>query len=432
MEKIKNQNRNLNNIKQSQDNSGFGPLSLALLWVVVLVAVCGFGAYHKDFFSEELNIAFITALSFLVLAILARKYDEGRFGDILPLHIIAIASLIIGVLGGGLFGFSASVILWPLLLGLYSPRSRIMGIVITIGVAIILGALSIIGLPIDASLAKWTSLLANGITLALLIPTILLSKEKAQSDENLVLAQNEIEEAKIQANERTRFIAEMSHEIRTPLNAILGFSDIMREGLFGKLSPQYLEYAELIHQSGSHLLDMVGDLLDMSKIEAGKYKLNKDELDITKVARDAIRMIAGSANRAKVSLEFHGNDGAEIYGDERSIRQIMLNLLSNAIKFTPQNGKVKVRVFGNEDKIWLEVSDNGRGMGDEELRRVGEPYLSSENTPPGARGTGLGLALVRTLTQMHDGKFEITSKIGAGTDVTLEFPKFQHPEQTPQ
>lgn len=224
-------------------------------------------------------------------------------------------------------------------------------------------------------------------------------------------------------NNKNEFIAEMSHEIRTPLNAILGFSDTMREGVFGPLPDQYKEYAELIHKSGSHLLELISDILDMSKIEAGKYILEKKQINLYNVVSGALDISKGMANNYGVEIVLHGAKDYVINADERSLRQIIFNIVSNAIKFTKQGGKIITRIFASEDKIFLEILDQGAGMSEETLKRIGEPYLKGDNNSQYARSTGLGLALVKKLVQLNGGSFDIVSEINKGTRVVMSFDK---------
>lgn len=355
------------------------------------------------------------------------RQKNQTLGALSALILIAISALFIGTEGGGFGGITSSAVFWPLLLGLFTKNQKIEGAILTILLALIFAIASHFGVSLNVETNLWLSYLTNSISLCLLVPIAIQGANGLACADGylnqLAEAKEEARLARSAAIERTRFIAEMSHEIRTPLNAILGFSDIMREGLFGKLSPQYHEYMELIHQSGKHLLDLVGDLLDMSKIEAGRYILRKAEVDLPKIAKDAIRILSGSASRGQINLEYIGASDLVLVADEKSLRQIFLNLLSNAIKFTPAGGNIEVRLFDDDSTVWIEVCDTGRGMGADELKRIGEPYLSADNTTPGARGTGLGLALVRTLVEMHDGKFEVTSTIGEGTEVSIELPK---------
>lgn len=426
MDQAKSENHSIAIVTPSTEVNLGGGYELMRFWLLLVIAL---GFLHIAAFPERgfQQATVIIGLALLPLAIIALQLSNTRFGALIALTMAALSGLLIGALGGGFLGVTATAVLWPLLFGFFTNTHRKEGAFVSVLLAIILGLYSYFGMPLDQPTNSWLAFLANSISLSLLIPIAIQGAFEffgaGNYSQELNKARAEAELAKESATTRTRFIAEMSHEIRTPLNAILGFSDIMREGLFGKLSPQYQEYMELIHQSGKHLLDLVSDLLDMSKIEAGRYVLNKNEVDVSKIAKDAIRILSGSAGRAKVKLEYLGASDVLLFADEKSLRQIFLNLLSNAIKFTASGGNIEVQVFEDENTVWIEVADSGRGMGDDELKRIGEPYLSSDNTTPGARGTGLGLALVRTLVEMHGGKFEVTSKIGVGTEVSIELPK---------
>lgn len=221
------------------------------------------------------------------------------------------------------------------------------------------------------------------------------------------------------------FFAGVSHELRTPLNAIIGFSDMMRSRLFGPLPGKYAEYADLIHDSGQHMLDLIGDVLDLSKVEAGKYDLQYGHFDAGDVIRSSVKMTrpAADAGAVELAVDIENGDELLIEADRKALRQILLNLLSNAIKFTPRGGRVVVEARVNEDRLHLSVSDNGRGMSIDDLERVGEPYQqagSSQMTDE--RGSGLGLSLVKSLTELHGGDFDIGSELGKGTEVTIDLP----------
>jgi len=232
-------------------------------------------------------------------------------------------------------------------------------------------------------------------------------------------------EARGETEGKNLFFAGVSHELRTPLNAIIGFSDMMRSRLFGPLPGKYAEYADLIHDSGQHMLDLIGDVLDLSKVEAGKYDLHYGHFDAADVIRSSVKMTRPAADAGEVELAVDIESGTEllIEADRKAMRQILLNLLSNAIKFTPKGGRVLVEAKTAGDRLHLSVSDNGRGMSAEELSRVGEPYqqaASSQMTDE--RGSGLGLSLVKSLTELHGGDFDIGSELGKGTEVTIDLP----------
>ncbi len=228
------------------------------------------------------------------------------------------------------------------------------------------------------------------------------------------------------ARDKDLFFAGVSHELRTPLNAIIGFSDMMRSRLFGPLPGKYSEYADLIHDSGQHMLDLLGDVLDMSKIEAGKYSLSYDRFDLADVVRSSIKMVRPQADNAEVIIEpeIHDSVGLLIDADRRAVRQILLNLLSNAIKFSDKGEHITVKVSANEEAVTLKVIDKGRGMNAADLKQVGKPYAQAGAARMvDSRGTGLGLSLVKSLTEMHDGEFDLDSALDQGTTATIVLPR---------
>jgi cell cycle sensor histidine kinase DivJ len=222
---------------------------------------------------------------------------------------------------------------------------------------------------------------------------------------------------------KSRFLANMSHELRTPLNAIMGFSDIMRQRLFGPLSDRYGEYAELVHESGGHLLDLINDVLDMSKIEAERFELAHEDFDAREAVSGVLRLMRGQADRAGVQLRgVLPKEPIEVDADRRAMKQIALNLISNALKFTPRGGAVTVTAQADGGSLELIVADTGVGMSPEDLARVGRPYEQAGDSEQRAAGTGLGLSLVRAFAELHGGEMQIESRLGEGTTVTVRMP----------
>ncbi len=222
---------------------------------------------------------------------------------------------------------------------------------------------------------------------------------------------------------KSRFLANMSHELRTPLNTIMGFSDIMRARLFGPLTPKYAEYADLIHESGRHLLDLINDLLDVSKIEAERFQLQVEALDARDPVSAALRLMRAQADDAGISLRANlPPEPLDIEADARALKQIVLNLLSNALKFTPRGGQVTLTLEPRADSLELTVADTGMGIAPEDLKRLGRPYEQAGDASQQARGTGLGLSLVRGLAELHGGEMIIESTLGAGTAVLVRLP----------
>jgi cell cycle sensor histidine kinase DivJ len=222
---------------------------------------------------------------------------------------------------------------------------------------------------------------------------------------------------------KSRFLANMSHELRTPLNAIMGFSDIMRSKLFGPLPDRYSEYGELIHESGSHLLDLINDVLDMSKIEAERYQLSREAFDSREAVSAALRLMRVQADSAGVQLRgVLPSRPLDIDADRRALKQIVLNLVSNALKFTPKGGAVTVTVHGYGGVFELVVADTGVGIAQNDLERLGRPYEQAGDSGHRSLGTGLGLSLVRAFAELHGGEMAIESTVGEGTTVTIRLP----------
>ena len=360
-------------------------------------------------------ITYSSALLFLsiILAIFNVKKQ-------IILLLVAAAAIFLGAIYGGLGGVTGIVCVWIILAALNYDISKSIGIISTFVVAIILLIYSFLwGKLIGATYYDWA------IWLVIIYSTYLAFRLFFIKTANTNLVAQEIVRQEIieKPSNQSQYFAEMSHEIRTPLNAILGFADTMQEEVFGPLDNKYKEYIGYIQQSGNHLLDLVGDILDMSKIEAGKYSLNFTENNMVEICKSAISLMKENASRQGVSLNFYGIGELMAKCDARSVRQIILNLISNAIKFTPQGGQINLSCFGNDTKIWIEVSDTGKGMDEEELKHITEAYVSGENNPQNTRSTGLGLSLVKKLVDFHNGKLSFSSTPGKGTKVLVELPK---------
>jgi cell cycle sensor histidine kinase DivJ len=227
---------------------------------------------------------------------------------------------------------------------------------------------------------------------------------------------------------KSRFLANMSHELRTPLNAIMGFSDIMRQRLFGPMGDRYAEYSELIHESGSHLLELINDVLDMSKIEAERFELAIENFDARDAVHSVLRLMRGQADRAGVNLRgvlpiapLHAA------ADRRALKQIALNLISNALKFTPRGGSVTVTVQGAGDTLELVVADTGVGIAKDDLDRLGQPFEQAGDAEQRAAGSGLGLSLVRAFARLHGGDMAVESTMGEGASFTVRMPVLTAP-----
>jgi two-component system, cell cycle sensor histidine kinase PleC len=223
---------------------------------------------------------------------------------------------------------------------------------------------------------------------------------------------------------KSEFLANMSHELRTPLNAIIGFSEVMEQQIFGPITtPKYVDYARDIHRSGQYLLDVINDILDMSKIEAGRIKLEVARFDLVAMIEDALRMIAPRALEGGVKIARAVPASLDITADRRALKQVLINILANGVKFTPEGGQVRVAVRGLSGATEIAISDTGIGIEASELPKLGRPFEQVENQFTKTRsGSGLGLAISKSLVELHDGTIEIDSEPGRGTTVTILIP----------
>jgi signal transduction histidine kinase len=389
----------------------------------------------------------VTVIGF-ALCLIVLGYANSRSRHVILPLILAVSAIILIAFSGGFNGPTLSAILWPALAMASTPRptranSRFD--LIGTGTGASLGALLVvvllsgfIDIPTYGAIKEQSGIMALGIAIALATAAMAHHRTLAANGSDPGLAQAnqsrdaallEAKRARDENRERAHFMAEMSHEIRTPLNAILGFADTMRAQVFGPLPKPYSDYPDLIHTSGSHLLDMVSDLLDLSKIEAGRYEANLKTLSLDAFAGEGVALSSGDARALGVGLRKDGHDEVSVVCDQRALRQMIFNLVSNAIKFTPAGGQVIIRVVANRQLGLgqLTVEDNGVGMTPDVLSRIGQPWnqVSDAAAAAGtqrARSSGLGLALVKRLAELQGGSLQISSTLGVGTKAIVSLP----------
>src|SRR5271168_2080151 len=294
--------------------------------------------------------------------------------------------------------------------------------------------------PASPQLAAALSLLCAAILLCLVVLTNVLHRTALaglsfQEEKEALIA--ELEQAKLNSDEarrraeganlaKSRFLATMSHELRTPLNAVLGFSEVMKGELFGPHAvPAYKEYSADIHASGQHLLMLINEILDLSRVEAGRYDLKEEAVSLAGVVEECLRLMSMRIERRHLAItEALESDLPRIWADERAVRQVTLNLLTNAIKFTPQGGSIVIKVgWTRAGGQYLSIRDTGPGIPPEEIPIVlssfGRGTLAQKNAE---EGTGLGLPIVKGLVELHGGEFRLNSTLRLGTEVIVIFP----------
>ncbi|WP_158285709.1 sensor histidine kinase [Pseudohoeflea suaedae] len=254
---------------------------------------------------------------------------------------------------------------------------------------------------------------------------VVQSRDVSELVENRTQLAGAVAQAENANDAKSRFLAAVSHELRTPLNAIIGFSDILAREYFGTLAnDRQREYVGLIHRSGHHLLSLVNTMLDMSKIEAGRYELVAETFPLSESVENCVAMLGLQAEEKGVTLTKRlARDAGEIVADRRAIQQILINLVGNAIKFTEPGGVVSTDIERAGDALRIVVSDTGVGIPKDQLARIGEPFVQGQNSlSRNYEGTGLGLSLVKGLVSLHGGSFLIESREGEGTSISIELP----------
>jgi two-component system cell cycle sensor histidine kinase PleC len=315
--------------------------------------------------------------------------------------------------------------------------------ILYLGVTIAIGRLNPAAIALEAGvhaianllgvLTVWRTGMMRRRQFALAAEDAKLNQRLEAQARQLEAQAQELERARdeaLQANRaKSEFIAYMSHELRSPMNAIIGFSEMMKREVFGRVSPpKYREYAEDIHGSATHLLSLINDILDLSKAEAGKLQLHEGEVDLAAAVEAARRLVAMRAEALQIALRTQlAMNLPLLAGDERLVKQMILNLLSNAIKFTPARGSVTISAGQEGGRLFVSVADTGPGIAAADIPRILEAYGRTDSAEKTAvEGTGLGLPLVKTMIELHGGSLAIESQPGAGSTFTLRFP----PERT--
>jgi signal transduction histidine kinase len=316
----------------------------------------------------------------------------------------------------------------------------LMVLFVSIGTAAVLYVIRGVVRPIN-QLAETMSLVADGglarsipfenraDEIGLLARALHVFRDNAIEKHQLALAKVGAETAN---RTKSEFLANMSHELRTPLNAIIGFSEVIKTGMFGPINERYRSYSADIFNSGTHLLELINEVLDLSKLEAGQLELHEENVDIAVAIRASRRLVDSHAEKAKVRLSETIEDQLPLIRvDDRRFRQILINLLSNAIKFTPEGGQVRILAYQQNDGVAIAVSDTGIGMSRQEIPKALEPFGQIDSKISRKyQGTGLGLPLAKHLAELHGGTLTIESEVNVGTTVTIVLPPERNVEHS--
>jgi signal transduction histidine kinase len=236
-------------------------------------------------------------------------------------------------------------------------------------------------------------------------------------------------EVEAASQHKSEFLANMSHELRTPLNAIIGFSEVLSERMFGELNEKQEEYLKDINASGQHLLSLINDILDLSKIEAGRMELELTDFHLSTALDNALILVRERAGRQSITLQLSVDERlGEVRADERKIRQVVLNLLSNAIKFTSEGGRIEVRALPVDGSVEVTVRDTGAGIAPEDQEAVFEEFRQVGTAAKKVEGTGLGLTLCRKFVELHGGRIWVKSEVGVGSTFSFTIPVKAIPE----
>jgi signal transduction histidine kinase len=289
------------------------------------------------------------------------------------------------------------------------------------GVTVLIIALGLLGSVVDQHLASRAT--AEAERLRRHIVDLELTKRMLEATSADL--QTALDVAATASQAKSQFLATMSHELRTPLNAIIGFSEMLAGETFGPLGdPHYPDYARSIHASGRHLLQLINDILDFTRLDAGRFELYDEEIDLHELVAATLRMIELEASRAGIALEIALDGGLPLLrADARRVRQVLLNLLSNAVKFTPRGGAIRLMAIRRGGELAIAIADTGIGIAAQDIPRALERFGQVDSSLSRKYdGTGLGLPLARRLMEQHGGRLDLESAVGIGTTVTASFP----------
>jgi signal transduction histidine kinase len=375
----------------------------------------------------------ITLLIGCVWAALSVPIAQGLEG----IPFFAVCTVVVGMIAGAIVANhphipSVEALVWPIALSVAialvsrgdAPRASLAAFFV-----IIAACATVFARRLNVALVE--TLLSRNERMKLTADLSTRNSELADANAQLVRAQTLAESAN---RAKSEFLANMSHELRTPLNAIIGFSEIIKDQAFGPVGqPRYAEYAKDIYDSGGSLLQLINDILDPTKVEAGKMELQKSFVDVAVIMRRCMRLIKDRASKSNVRLKVSFDSNLPLLlADEGRLRQIAVNLLSNAIKFTPAGGQIVLSAgVDQHGAIFIRVADTGFGMSSAEIEVALERFgqTASARSRP-SEGTGLGLPLTKSLVELHGGQLGIDSVPGKGTTVTVKFPPQQFPGET--